>query len=60
MNNWIESSESRSLKQHSSIGALGRLTREQRDGLTDLHLIDTLLVGDVNEPANLEPMELDP
>ena len=49
MNDWMESSESGSLKAHKNIFTLGRLTKEQREQITDLHLVDTLLTGDVNE-----------
>jgi transposase len=49
MNDWIESSEGGSLKPHKTIHALGRLTKKEREQITDLHLVDTLLTGDVNE-----------
>jgi hypothetical protein len=56
MDNWISSDESGTLKQYRSISTLGRLTKIERE-ITDPHLVDTLLTGDVNDEPEVATNE---
>ena len=59
MDEWLKTDAAGSLKQYGSIDALGRLTPQEREAITDLNLPDTIFTGDVDAEKENESAMID-